>query len=241
MNRIEIGKRVKDERNKNGWSQENLADDTKVSIRTIQRIEKGEDSIGKDTLLQVLEFLSIEYCDDGYVSIPELSSVSLLVDKLSKYDYDIKKGDFEIDDLEIILKFANFLDDFKGLNFKEVIRREIELKKVLRELSENNIKIFSRLSCDATIIDNRMADYGIYKEDYIILEIYIFKNTDFNVLKKKNGSTYINIVNNDFSNLISERCEYGIYDIEKYPHLFTSEEHNDYIEKQIKNQEKLPF
>lgn len=241
MDRIEIGKRVKDERNKNGWSQENLACDTNLSIRTIQRIEKGEDTIGKDTLLQVLEVLSIEYSDEGYVSIPELSSVSLLVDNLSKYNYDIKKGDFEIEDLEIILELANFLDDFKGLNFKEVIRREIELKKVIRELSENNIKIFSRLSYDATIIDNRMADYGIYKEDYTVLEIYIYKNTDFNVLKKKNGSTYINVINNDFSNLMSERRDYGIYDIEKFPQLFSDEEHKEYIEKQIKNHEDCPF
>lgn len=241
MDRIEIGKRVKDERNKNGWSQENLADDTNVSIRTIQRIEKGEDTIGKETLLQVLEFLSIEYCDDGDVSIPELSSASLLVDNLSKYDYFIKKGDFEIEDLEIILKFANFLDNFKGLNFKEVIIREIKLKKVLKELSDNNIKIFSRLSYDATIIDNRMADYGIYKEDYTVLEIYIYKNTDFNVLKKKNGSTYINVINNDFSNLMSERRDYGIYDIEKFPQLFSDEEHNIYIEKMVKNQKECPF
>lgn len=238
MDRIEIGKRVKDERNKNGWSQENLAGDTNVSIRTIQRIENGENTIGKDTLLQVLEFLSIEYCDEGYISVPELSSIGTLIENLFKYKVDLNRGNFEIEELKLLLKFVNFLEEFEDywlgdrmFSFKESIHKEIRLREILEELEEYDIKIYCRLKYDATIIDNREVGYGIYKTDIIENQIYVYKKDDKNVLIKKDYSTYINIENTDYSNLKKDRLDYGIKDsdIFKYRNLFTEEEYENYV------------
>lgn len=238
MDRIEIGKRVKDKRNKKRWSQENLADDTKVSIRTIQRIENGEDTIGKDTLLQVLEFLSIEYCDEGYISVPELSSIGTLIENLFKYKVDLNRGNFEIEDLKLLLIFVNFFEEFtdywKGnqeFNFKESIKKEIELREILKEFEKNDIKIYWRLNYDAEIIYNSDTGYGIYKWNYVENQIYVYKKNDKNVLNKKNNLTYINIENTDYSNLKKDRLNYGIKDsdIFKYRNLFTKEEYESYV------------
>ncbi len=59
MNTSTIGSRLKQIRTQKGYSQEQLADLTKLSIRTIQRIENGETSPRGDSLQRLCRALEI--------------------------------------------------------------------------------------------------------------------------------------------------------------------------------------
>lgn len=60
MNQSEIGQKVSELRNNKGWTQEDLAAKTNISIRTIQRIEKGEVKARKYTLKILSETLGYD-------------------------------------------------------------------------------------------------------------------------------------------------------------------------------------
>jgi len=60
MNEKELTARIKELREKSGWSQELLAEKTKLSLRTIQRIESGKVTPRGNTLLKLKEVLNDE-------------------------------------------------------------------------------------------------------------------------------------------------------------------------------------
>lgn len=91
MNNQNLAIRIKDLRNRKGFSQEQLSEESKLSLRTIQRIEKGESTPRGDTLIKLtqslgvtpddlLEFTDIE--DKGYLTLMNLSALSILVQPL---------------------------------------------------------------------------------------------------------------------------------------------------------------
>ncbi|WP_225000408.1 helix-turn-helix domain-containing protein [Cesiribacter sp. SM1] len=91
MSNQSLAIKVKDLRNRKGFSQEQLSEESKLSLRTIQRIEKGETVPRGDTLLKLtqalgvtpddlLEWTDIE--DKGYLTLLNLSSLSILVQPL---------------------------------------------------------------------------------------------------------------------------------------------------------------
>ena len=56
----EPGKRIKDSRLKQGWTQEDLAEHAKVNLRTIQRIENNETTPRRKTLDLLFDVLGID-------------------------------------------------------------------------------------------------------------------------------------------------------------------------------------
>ncbi|GGK46512.1 MULTISPECIES: helix-turn-helix domain-containing protein [Flavobacteriaceae] len=88
MNNQNLAIKIKDFRNRKGFSQEQLSEESKLSLRTIQRIEKGESIPRGDTLIKLtqalgvtpddlLEWTDIE--DKGYLTLLNLSSLSVLI------------------------------------------------------------------------------------------------------------------------------------------------------------------
>ena len=88
MNNQNLAIKIKDLRTRKGFSQENLSEESKLSLRTIQRIEKGESVPRGDTLIKLthalgvtpddlLEWTDIE--DKGYLTIMNLSALSILI------------------------------------------------------------------------------------------------------------------------------------------------------------------
>jgi transcriptional regulator with XRE-family HTH domain len=64
-----IGTKIADARKNKGLSQEKLADDAKISLRTLQRIEKGDTSPHGDTLLRISQSLDVpieSFVEFGY-------------------------------------------------------------------------------------------------------------------------------------------------------------------------------
>ncbi|MCM4174236.1 XRE family transcriptional regulator [Arenibacter sp. TNZ] len=91
MKNENLANKIKDLRNRKGFSQEQLSEESKLSLRTIQRIEKGESIPRGDTLIKLsqalgvtpddlLEWTDIE--DKGYLTLLNLSATSLLIQPL---------------------------------------------------------------------------------------------------------------------------------------------------------------
>ncbi len=91
MDNQNLAIKVKDLRNRKGYSQEQLSEESKLSLRTIQRIEKGESVPRGDTLVKLtqalgvtpddlLEWTNIE--DKGYLTLLNLSAITILVQPL---------------------------------------------------------------------------------------------------------------------------------------------------------------
>lgn len=59
MKNVDLAKRVKDLRNRKGLSQELLAENSKLSLRTIQRVENGETEPRGDTLKRLANSLHV--------------------------------------------------------------------------------------------------------------------------------------------------------------------------------------
>lgn len=88
MDNQNLAIKIKDLRSRKGYSQEQLSEESKLSLRTIQRIEKGESIPRGDTLLKLtkalgvtpddlLEWTDIE--DKGYLTLLNLSAVTGLL------------------------------------------------------------------------------------------------------------------------------------------------------------------
>ena len=88
MKKIEVGKRFKLLRMSKGLSQEQLAEETNLSTRTIQRIENGETEPRGDSLKKITEVLNItpdEILDWGfkedkeYLALLNLSALAFII------------------------------------------------------------------------------------------------------------------------------------------------------------------
>ncbi|WNH13044.1 helix-turn-helix domain-containing protein [Thalassobellus suaedae] len=91
MNNQNLAIKIKDLRNRKGFSQEQLAEESKLSLRTIQRIEKGESIPRGDTLVKLTQSLDvtpddlIEWQiteDKGYIQLLNWSSISFIINPL---------------------------------------------------------------------------------------------------------------------------------------------------------------
>ena len=91
MNNQNLAIKIRDLRHRKGFSQEQLSEISKLSLRTIQRIEKGGSIPRGDTLIKLthalevtpddlLEWTDVE--DKGYLTLLNLSSVSILIQPL---------------------------------------------------------------------------------------------------------------------------------------------------------------
>ena len=91
----EIGKKIREVRKKKGLSQEELAESSKVNLRTIQRIENNESEPRGKTLNLICEVLEInaedildygKQPDNSYLTIFHLSVICLLYTSPSPRD-----------------------------------------------------------------------------------------------------------------------------------------------------------
>lgn len=88
MKNPNLGRKIKDARNSLGLSQDQLADQTQLSLRTIQRIENGETDARGDTLTRIAKALNFstldvyewtEQEDNSYITLINLSALTFIV------------------------------------------------------------------------------------------------------------------------------------------------------------------
>ena len=87
MKNDNLANKIKDLRKRKGFSQEQLSENSKLSLRTIQRIENGESVPRGDTLIKLTQALEVTPDDllewranedRGYLILLNLSSVSIV-------------------------------------------------------------------------------------------------------------------------------------------------------------------
>lgn len=88
MKNVNLGQKIKELRTRQGLSQEQLAEQTQLSLRTIQRIENGETDARGDTITRLAKALCFstqdiyewtEQEDNSYMVIFNLSALSFIV------------------------------------------------------------------------------------------------------------------------------------------------------------------
>lgn len=88
MKNTDLAKKIKTLRTKKGYSQEQLANLTELSLRTVQRIENGETEPRGDTLIRLANVLDvtpndliewIEKEDRGFMAFLNVSALSFIV------------------------------------------------------------------------------------------------------------------------------------------------------------------
>ena len=88
MKTYEIANKIKELRKRKGLSQEQLAEEAKLNLRTIQRIENGESEPRGDTLLRLSKALGVNTDDimewtldenRGYLALLNLSSLCFII------------------------------------------------------------------------------------------------------------------------------------------------------------------
>ncbi len=134
MELVELSKKLKDLRAKRGMSQEYLAEESKVSLRTIQRMENNESKPTGETIKRVASALGVkleELVDKGQVNeTSDLeSTIIFLKQKLAK-----TRDKSEVKTLEKFISLLKRLK-LKGLNLeqKEDIEsyiQNLELEKI---------------------------------------------------------------------------------------------------------------
>lgn len=91
MDNQNLAIKIKDLRNRRGFSQEQLSEESKLSLRTIQRIEKGESIPRGDTLVKLTQALGVtpddllEWAiseDRGYLQLMNWTSFSFLLNPI---------------------------------------------------------------------------------------------------------------------------------------------------------------
>jgi len=87
MKNIDLAKKIKELRSRKGMSQEELAEKSQLSLRTIQRIEGGETEARGDTLQRLSKALNVtpdeltdwtESEDRGFLAVLNLSALSFI-------------------------------------------------------------------------------------------------------------------------------------------------------------------
>ena len=87
MDNQNLAIKIKNLRNRKGFTQEQLSEESKLSLRTIQRIEKGESIPRGDTLVKLTQALGVTPDDlleweipedNGYLQLLNWSSLSFI-------------------------------------------------------------------------------------------------------------------------------------------------------------------
>lgn len=195
MNRFSVGRILKEARKNSEIKQEVLAEEMNISTKTIQRIESGSDSVGEEILVQIAEYLNVCIAKDGFLALHENNTINLLL-KTSNVEI-FQKDDFNEEELEILIKLFETTEK-ECSSVKEKLKKELELKKIFKELDKIGIKIFGTIYEDGQIAYDWENRYYFVDLDEIILGLYIFKSNSPNIKKLRNNKTYIQIKNKNY-------------------------------------------
>lgn len=187
MSKNRIGNRIKELRNNKGLSQEKLAEDSGVSLRTVQRIELGESDPRGDTLKLIGDSFGISIDeistwtkkeDQGFLSLLHLSSLSFLLFPL----------------LGTILPMALWLlkrDKIKNVDYvgKRIINFEItwSLCLFLSYVIVVSLYFFKYLSLSPTSLHGFYTQYAWFGFMYIFNGALII----YNLVRAKNNKKVI--------------------------------------------------
>lgn len=180
MNGTELSQRVKELRNRKGFSQETLAENSGLSLRTIQRIENGESEPRGDTLKRLADSLNVSADelidwaineDKGFLTSLNLSALGFILFPL----------------LGVIIPLIMWIskkDKIKGINQvgKEVINFQISWSIIVFITYVYFVgSAFYRVSqaqyISADLVGNPAIMYVVFGMLYFVNFIFVIINT----------------------------------------------------------------
>lgn len=109
MNYIKLGQRIREERLKLNLTQEQLAESVDISISYMGQIERGERSLTLDTLIRLVNRLSItvDYLLQDYTDVNDENFINQL--KQLMYGRDSKQKKMALDVLKVMFSHVDDL------------------------------------------------------------------------------------------------------------------------------------
>lgn len=158
--------KIKDLRNRKGFSQEQLAEESKLSLRTIQRIEKGESIPRGDTLTKLTKVLGVtpddildwEITEDkGYVQLLNWSALSFLILPLLGIIIPLAMWIFKREKIKFVDDTGKQIINFQitwvlTLNILVMIANKGKLPPFTHNLFNSLFYIFSKFSIPLLIL-----------------------------------------------------------------------------------------
>lgn len=233
-NNYKFGKLVKEIRQKNKFTQEDLAHLSFINIRTISNIENGKIDIDLNKLEILSEILSIDLVEEYlYLLLDDSQQINKLVDKLNSRDR--YAGSSQTDEIKILTEIEN-------TSTRKIIKdkaRKLRLLFQSIELENKNEK--KSLIVEALNIGQTFDFTSLCSNTYDIIDYRLLMNYAICLNNKKARLAYLKFIenseidNNNLKSILYHNMASTYYTIDKsYLALY-------YINKSISANNKNPI
>ena len=176
--------KLKELRHQKGWSQEQLSEMSRLSIRTIQRAEK-DGSCAIESLKSIASVFEIDFSDliftedaskkdvEFLIKLEHGKQIADLIPNKHALDFDFDRAIKNPNQIELIYSFFQELQDYSDfwdeIEFFERGKIIQKIQELATRLEESNLYIFGNGV-------KREYDKSILKLDVLIIRIYCHDN-----------------------------------------------------------------
>ena len=188
-NNYKFGKLVKEIRQKNKFTQEDLANLSFINIRTISNIENGKIDIDLDKLEILSEILSIDLVAEYlYLLLDDSQQIDKLIDKLNSRDR--YAGSLQTNEIKILTEIEN-------TSTRKIIRdRARKLRLLFQSIELENKNEKKSLIVEALNIGKTFDFTSLCSNTYDIIDYRLLMNYAICHNKKKVRLAYLKFIEN---------------------------------------------
>ena len=184
-----FGKLVKEIRQKNKFTQEDLAHLSLINIRTISNIENGKIDIDLDKLEILSEILSVDLVEEYlYLLLDDSQQIDKLIDKLNSKDR--YAGSSQTDEIKILTEIEN-------TSTRKIIRNKAKkLRLLFQSIELENINEKKSLIVEALNIGKNFDFISLHSNTYDIIDYRLLMNYAICLKNKNDRLTILKFIEN---------------------------------------------
>lgn len=184
-----FGKLVKEIRQKNKFTQEDLAHLSLINIRTISNIENGKIDIDLDKLEILSEILSVDLVEEYlYLLLDDSQQIDKLIDKLNSKDR--YAGSSQTDEIKILTEIEN-------TSTRKIIRDKAKkLRLLFQSIELENINEKKSLIVEALNIGKNFDFISLHSNTYDIIDYRLLMNYAICLKNKNDRLTILKFIEN---------------------------------------------
>lgn len=189
INNYRFGKLVKEIRQKNNLTQEELAYLSFINIRTLSNIENGKIDIDLDKLEILSEILSIDLVEEYlYLLLDDSQQIDKLIDKLNSKDR--YAGSSQTDEIKILTEIEN-------TSTRKIIRDKAKkLRLLFQSIELENINEKKSLIVEALNIGKNFDFISLHSNTYDIIDYRLLMNYAICLKNKNDRLTILKFIEN---------------------------------------------
>ena len=189
INNYRFGKLVKEIRQKNNLTQEELAYLSFINIRTLSNIENGKIDIDLDKLEILSEILSIDLVEEYlYLLLDDSQQIDTLIDKLNSKDR--YAGSSQTDEIKILTEIEN-------TSTRKIIRDKAKkLRLLFQSIELENINEKKSLIVEALNIGKNFDFISLHSNTYDIIDYRLLMNYAICLKNKNDRLTILKFIEN---------------------------------------------